>query len=152
MADLTAASQVFFDCSASRVSEVLRLVAQKATELGLATDEEALLEALKDREAQGTTGLAGGFAIPHAKSDAVVRPALLVLRFRDPIEWPSMDGVPVTCAIALLVPASGGNSLHLRLLSKLAVMLMDEGMRARIAAEDDPEAIAAIVNEGMAGA
>ncbi|MFR7733758.1 MAG: PTS sugar transporter subunit IIA [Collinsella sp.] len=69
-----------------------------------------------------------GFAVPHAKSDAIHTPGVAVLKLSEPVEWPSFDGVPVDVALALCVPRGQRlGTTHLRLLSKAAVMLMDAG-------------------------
>ena len=66
MSDYVSASHVVLGCSASTVDEVLKLLSEQAVSFGIATDAEALCEAFKAREAEGTTGMMGGFAIPHA--------------------------------------------------------------------------------------
>lgn len=149
MSELIDASHVFLGCTASTVDEVLLLVAQKAVLLGVASDVDELFEALKARELQGTTGLVGGFAIPHARCAAVREPSLIVLSFDEGIEWHSMDDVPVNCAIALLAPLEQPSSEHLALLSKLAVMLMSEDLRKDINANPSPEYIAEVIGKGM---
>ena len=90
----------------------------------------------------------GGFAIPHAKADAVKQSGVIVVKFAGDVAWDSQDGQPITCAIALLNPASEV-SAHLAMLSKVAALLMDEGFRSKIQASSDPAEIAAAVNEGL---
>ena len=97
-------SHVFLDCSAATRDEALELAANKAVELGATSDAAALLEGLKAREAEGSTGMMGGFAIPHCKSALVSDPCIVVLRFSEPVEWQAMDKAPVDCAIALFIP------------------------------------------------
>ena len=144
------ASHVFTSVSASSVDEVLRLVADKAVQLGMAEDADALLAALRQREGEGTTGMVGGFAIPHAKSELVREPCVLVLRLRDGIEWSSMDGKPVTFVIALLIPAGQAGTTYLELLSRVAVLLMDEAFRVRLLGLGDAEGISGAISEGLA--
>ncbi len=141
-------SHVLLDCPAKDTEEALTLIAEKAVELGMADDADALREALAAREAAGTTGMMGGFAIPHAKADAVKQSGVIVVKFAGDVAWDSQDGQPITCAIALLNPASEV-SAHLAMLSKVAALLMDEGFRSKIQASSDPAEIAAAVNEGL---
>ena len=149
MSDFVSASHVVLDCSASTVDEVLKLLSEQAASFGIADDVDALFEAFKAREAEGTTGMMGGFAIPHAKSDAVKQSAIIVDKFAEGVAWPSMDDAPITCAIALLTPASEAGTTHLQLLSKVAVLLMDEGFRSSVQAADDAAKIAELINAGI---
>ena len=124
-------------------------MAKKALELGITEDEAAVLAAFKAREAEGTTGMMAGFAIPHCKSLAVNGASIIVVKFAGDDEWKSMDDVPIRVAIALLVPDNKAGTTYLRMLSQLAVMLMQEEFRERVLATNDPEELAAIVNEGF---
>lgn len=120
-------------------------------EAGIANDSDALLAAFLKRESEGTTGMVDGYAIPHAKTDAVVRPAVVVLKAADGVAaWDTMDGAPVTCAIALLVPESQAGTAHLQILSKVATALTDDVFRAACKAEDDPAKVAGLINERLA--
>ena len=150
MSEFVPTSHVLLDQSAQSVDEAIELIARAAVSLGLASDADAVADAIKAREAEGTTGMMGGFAIPHAKTNAVTKEGVLVVRFTEGIAWESMDKEPITCAIVLLNTEAGAAE-HLRLLSSVAVMLMDENFRSRVQASSDPAEIAAIVNEGIAG-
>lgn len=150
--EMVPASHVLLGCEATTVDETLRFLSEQAVAFGIAEDADAVCEAFRTREEQGTTGMMGGFAIPHAKSDALARSAVFVVRFSEGVAWPSMDDVPVTCAIALLTPASEAGAGHLQLLSRVAVMLMDGDVRARILAAEGPADIAAAVSAGLAAA
>lgn len=149
MSDFVTASHVFLDCNASTVDEALRFFADKAVELGCASDADAVYESFKAREAEGTTGMTGGFAIPHAKTSSVKDAVVLVAKFAKPVDWPSMDEKPVECAIALLIPAAEAGTTHLRLLSKIAVMLMDAHEREQMLTCNDAQKLASLVNEGV---
>ena len=152
MSEFVPASNVVLGQSAASVDEALRLLAAKAVELGLSDDAEGVYGAYKAREVEGTTGMTGGFAIPHAKSDAIKAAGMIVVKFSEGIEWSSMDNAPVTCAISILTPAAEAGTTHLRLLSKVAALLMDDGFRANVQAFDDAEKIAELVNSGLAEA
>lgn len=129
----------------------LKAIAAHAVEAGIASDSDALLAAFLKRESEGTTGMVDGYAIPHAKTDAVVRPAVVVLKAADGVAaWDTMDGAPVTCAIALLVPESQAGTAHLQILSKVATALTDDVFRAACKAEDDPAKVAGLINERLA--
>ena len=147
MSETVTASHVFLGNTATSVDEVLLFLSEKAVELGITDDVESTLEAFKNREAEGTMG---GFAIPHCKSDIVKQAAVMVVKFSGEVAWSSMDNAPIKCAIALLIPAAQAGDVHLQLLSHVAVLVMDEHFRADVLASDDPEQIAARLNEGLA--
>ena len=148
MSEYIKASQVFLDNPATTVDEVLDFLADKAIEAGLSDDRAAVLEAFKAREAMGTTGMQGGFAIPHCKSAAVNDAAIFVVKFAGDVAWKSLDGKPIKMAVALFAP---DGDVHLTLLSTVATMLTDESNRSKLLAAETPEAIAAIIN-GKLGA
>lgn len=149
MSDFLKPSAVYLDNPAKTVDEVLEFLSKKAVEQGCATDETAVLEAFKAREAQGTTGMAGGFAIPHAKSSAITEPSVLVIKFAGAVEWESLDEEPIRAAIALLVPEDNKDNMHLRLLSQIAIMLVKKAFCQELLQENDPQKIAALINSGL---
>ena len=149
MSAFVSESNVMLECPATTVDEALAALAEKAVSAGFADDAAALVDAFKAREAEGTTGLMGGFAIPHAKSDAIREAGVLVARFPAGVSWSSMDSKPITCAIALLTPASQAGTTHLQLLSRVAVMLMDESVRDQLSAASDAAEIARLLNEAL---
>ena len=104
MADFVKSSHVFLDNPAKNVDEALEFLSKKMVELGYADDEKAVLDAFKARESEGTTGMMDGFAIPHAKSDAIKQTAVLLVKFAGDIEWESMDKKPIKVAIAICTP------------------------------------------------
>lgn len=150
MSDFVKVSHVYLNNSSANVDEALAFLSDKAVELGIAEDRDAVLAAFKEREAEGTTGMMGGFAIPHAKSDAIKDAAILVVKFAGDVEWESMDGKPIRVAIALLVPGGEAGTTHLKLLSKVAVLLMDDAFRSAVLAAAAADAIADAVNKGLA--
>ncbi len=131
--------------------EALRLISEKAAELGIADDADALYQAFLARESMGETGMTDGFAIPHAKTPAVKRASVIVLKNNEPIDWPSFDEKPVTCAIALMVPEEEGGREHIRLLSKTAVLLMNDGFKGLVRTSSSASEIATAVNSGIEG-
>ncbi len=149
MADFVKASQVFLDVTAADVDEVLEFLAKKAVESGVSDDEAGVLAGLKSREVEGTTGMMGGFAIPHCKSNVVKGASVMVLKFANDVSWESMDGEPIRVAVALFVPDNKAGTTYLRMLSQLAVMLMSEEFREKLLATNDADVIAALVNEGL---
>lgn len=149
MSDFVQASCVFLDNPATTVDEALEFLASKACELGIGTDKAAVLESFKAREKEGTTGMMDGFAIPHAKCDAIQKAGVLVVKFAGNVAWETIDGKPIRAAIALCVPAQEAGTTHLQLLSRVAVMLMDETFRTETLADNDAASIAVRINAGL---
>mgnify|MGYP003180814092 FL=1 len=147
MSETVTASHVFLGNTASSVDEVLQFLSEKAVEIGVTDDAEATLEAFKNREAEGTTGMMEGFAIPHAKSDAITEAAVIVVKDESGVTgWDTMDGAPVNVAIALLIPGAQAGTTHLKILSKVAEALMDEDFRATVKGSTDAAEIAKTIN------
>lgn len=145
------ASNVFCGQTVENRDAALALISERAVEAGIAEDSAELYAAFLKREAEGTTGMVEGFAIPHAKSDTVKAAQVMVLKSSEGIaSWETMDESPVTCAIALLVPESEAGTSHLQILSKVATALTDEAFRAAVKSADDPAAIAKLINERLA--
>ncbi len=147
MSEMITPANVFLNVEASSVDDVLKFLAGKAVELGYADDADAVLASFKHREELGSTGMADGFAIPHAKDDAIKKPGILVAKLAGDVSWKSTDDVPVTTAIGLVMPGAEAGTTHLVVLAKVSSMLMHEDARARISESDDPAAIAATVAE-----
>lgn len=127
--------------------EVLSFVSNQAVKAGIADDADAVMNAFLAREAEGTTGMMEGFAIPHAKSDAITEAAVIVVKDDSGVTgWDTMDGAPVNVAIALLIPGAQAGTTHLKILSKVAEALMDEGFRATVKGSTDAAEIAKTIN------
>ena len=143
--------QVFVDVDVTSKGEALEFFAEKGAELGIGSSAGEILGAFRAREDLGPTGMEGGLAIPHAKSDAISRPAVCLAKFSRPLEWESLDGQPVTVAVALYGPESEAGSTHVRYLSKVAVMASRPGFSSFISSGDDPQEIATRLSDGILG-
>lgn len=127
--------------------EALSFVSNQAVKAGIANDADAVMNAFLAREAEGTTGMLEGFAIPHAKSDAITEAAVIVVKDDSGVTgWDTMDGAPVNVAIALLIPGAQAGTTHLKILSKVAEALMDEDFRATVKGSSDAAEIAKTIN------
>ncbi len=88
-------------------------------------DSKAYTELVLNREKEGTTGLGGGIAIPHGKGSCVTKPALAAMVVKNGVDYEALDGEPVKLVFLIAAPNTKDN-VHLDVLSKLAVMLMEE--------------------------
>ena len=92
---------------------------------GKIRDEEAYRQEVYRREEEGTTGIGEGIAIPHGKCDAVIKPGLAAMVIPDGVDFDSLDGAPVHLIFLIAAPNTKDN-IHLDVLSKLSMLLMDE--------------------------
>ena len=146
-ADFVKVENVFVAEDFASRDEALSFVSNQAVKAGLANDADAVMNAFLAREAEGTTGMMEGFAIPHAKSDAISEAAVIVVKDESGVTgWDTMDGAPVNVAIALLIPGAQAGTTHLKILSKVAEALMDEDFRATVKGSTDAAEIAKTIN------
>lgn len=146
-ADFVKVENVFVAEDFASRDEALSFVSNQAVKAGVANDADAVMNAFLAREAEGTTGMMEGFAIPHAKSDAINEAAVIVVKDESGVTgWDTMDGAPVNVAIALLIPGAQAGTTHLKILSKVAEALMDEDFRATVKGSTDAVEIAKTIN------
>ena len=91
---------------------------------GNITDREEYKQGILAREANGTTGIGGGIAIPHSKNKAVIKAGLASMTVPDGVDYEAMDGEPSDVFFMIAAPAEGSD-VHLEALSRLSVILMD---------------------------
>ena len=140
MSEFVKEDNVFVNQDADSRQAVLRFIADRAAELGITDDADAVYEAFLAREDMGETGMTDGFAVPHA---------VIVVKNNHPLEWPSFDDKPVDVAISLLVPDGEAGTTHIKLLSKTAVLLMKDEFKNLVRSTDDRKAIADAINAGI---
>ncbi|ASN07308.1 PTS fructose transporter subunit IIBC [Virgibacillus necropolis] len=117
------------NATASSQKGVFQTIADIAKATGIATSEDDVVEGLQSREAESTTGFQEGFAIPHTQSEAIVKPAIVIVRTETGIEWESFDGEPAFFFLSLLIPKEEAGTTHLQALSALSRVLMDDEKR-----------------------
>lgn len=122
--------------------EIFEQVAAIAFQQDRIVNPIKVVEGLFQREAQTSTGMIDGFAIPHTQNEAVKSPSVIILRNSSEIEWETLDGSNVTFILAILIPKQADDNLHLTILSALSRKLMDEKYRNHLlAAESRTEVI-----------
>lgn len=109
--------------------EALDQVVDLMTKSGKINDVEAYRQRVYAREEESTTGIGEGIAIPHGKCDAVTKPGLAAMVVKDGVDFDSLDGEPVHLIFLIAAPNTEDN-IHLDVLSKLSVLLMDEQFTA----------------------
>jgi PTS system nitrogen regulatory IIA component len=119
------------------LEQAARLLAGSADQ----PDAEHIFERLLERERLGSTGLAGGVALPHARMPGIEESRGAFLRLAEGVEFDALDGGPVDLVFALLVPENA-NEEHLQLLARLAAMFNEEELRERLRKAEAEEAMA----------
>lgn len=149
MSEFVREENVFVKQSVANRYDVLRFIAERAVELGVANSADAVYKAFLAREEMGETGMTDGFAVPHAKDASILQASVIVFKNDHPIDWPSFDEKPVDIAISLLVPDNEAGTSHIKLLSKTAVLLMRDDFKNLLRGTDDRKAIADAINAGI---
>ncbi len=107
--------------------QVFEYLADLAFFQGYTNDRKKLVQAFIEREKEGTTGFENFVAIPHALTEAIVKTRIYIILLKNAVKWKTLDETnKVKFVIALLVPKSKRNKIHLSILSKTAQKLMDE--------------------------
>ncbi len=113
---------------------------------GKINDREAYRQEVYRREEESTTGIGEGIAIPHGKGSFVERPGLAAMVVRDGVDFDSLDGEPVHLIFLIAAPNTEDN-VHLDVLSKLSMLLMDESFAANLKAASTVEEFLQIVDK-----
>ncbi|MFT8187348.1 fructose PTS transporter subunit IIA [Streptococcus agalactiae] len=127
--------------------DVFAYLAGLVVENDYADDTDQVYKSLLSREEEGTTGMMDGFAIPHAKSQAVIKPGIAVLKLKNGVEWESMDGKLIDSVIALFIPDTEVGSTHLTYLSKIARILMKNDFKNDFKEAHEIEEIETVFNK-----
>lgn len=109
------------------------------------SDEESYKKAVLNRESEGTTGIGEGIAIPHAKTDSVVSPGLAAMTLPEGVDFESLDGQPVYLIFMIAAPNSEEN-VHLDVLSRLSMLLMDTSFREQLLNAESKEEFLNIID------
>ncbi|WP_085505858.1 PTS fructose transporter subunit IIABC [Thalassobacillus devorans] len=142
--DLLKKDTILLDLSAHSKAEAIDELVSKLDQAGRLNDKQGFKEAILEREAQSTTGIGEGIAIPHAKTSAVKEPAIAFGRSSEGLDYESLDGEP-TNLFFMIAASEGANKTHLETLSRLSSFLMDKNFRSQLEqAKTEDEIIEAI--------
>ena len=119
---------VSFAFDAKTKDDVLKGVGKMMYDAGKVNDLNAYMDGIYEREAEFSTGIGNGVAIPHCKRNCVREAAFTLVKLRNSVEWESLDGGPVDYVIMLAAQDTSDN-VHLKMLSALAQNLMDDDFR-----------------------
>ena len=117
---------------------------------GKLRDKETYRQGVYAREQEGSTGIGEGIAIPHCKSDAVIKPGLAAMVVKDGVEFESLDGQPAHLFFLIAAPNTEDN-VHLDVLSRLSVLLMDEDFTNKLRQATSVSEFKQIIEEAEKG-
>ena len=123
--DLLAVESIDLNGKVTGKDEALDAMVALMAKSGKINDVEKYRKGVYAREEEGTTGIGEGIAIPHCKSDAVSKPSLAAMVIKDGVDFEALDGEKVNLIFLIAAPNMEDN-VHLDVLSKLSVLLMDE--------------------------
>ena len=123
--DLLDKRSISLNAAPADKKETLDLAVELMAKSGKLSDVEKYREQVYAREEESTTGIGEGIAIPHGKCDAVKTPGLAAMVIKNGVDYDSLDGEPVTLLFLIAAPNTKDN-VHLDVLSKLSVLMMDE--------------------------
>ena len=123
---------VLLESTSRTKEEVIQEMVDAFYVSGRTSDRDLLEQALWAREAEYSTGLGHGFAIPHCKTDAVTANSICILKLKEPIDWDSIHGEQVRMVVLLALRKSDAANTHMQVFSSLARKLDDEDFRQHL--------------------
>jgi nitrogen PTS system EIIA component len=141
---------VSLDDDASSKKRVLEHAARHLADRYEEPTAEQIFERLLERERLGSTGLAGGIALPHARMPSLEIPRAAFLRLAQAVDFDALDGQPVDLVFALLVPEDA-NEEHLQLLASLAALFNQPELCARLREAETPAVVVGLLTGETGG-
>lgn len=144
--DLLRKDIMIMDLQATEKEPAITEMIESLKKHGVINDDSKFKEAILNREAQSSTGLGDGIAMPHAKTDAVNSPAVLFAKSNIGVEYESLDGQPAFLFFMIAVP-DGANDTHLETLASLSRLLMDPDFIGKLKEAQTPDDVHALFSE-----
>lgn len=144
--DLLDKRSILLDAAPKTKNEALDQIVELMDKSEKISDLEAYRKQVYLREEESTTGIGEGIAIPHGKCDAVKRPGLAAMVIKDGVDFEALDDEPVTLMFLIAAPNTEDN-VHLDVLSKLSVLMMDEEFSKSLREAKSVEEFLAIIDK-----
>ncbi len=144
--DLLKPESIALGVSAQNKQDAIDKLVALMEKAGNVKDAKAYKEGVLRREEEGTTGVGEGVAIPHAKTAAVTKPGLAAMTVPDGVDYESLDGLPTNLFFLIAAPDTEEN-VHLDVLGRLSVMLMNDAFRADLLAAKDAKTFLDIIDK-----
>ena len=144
--DLLFKDLMIMDLEANTKETAIDEMVNQLVEKAIIDDADVFKEGIMEREAQTSTGLGDGIAMPHSKNSVVNQPAVLFAKSKTGVDFEALDNEPVHLFFMIAVP-EGENDLHLQVLAKLARSLVDATFIADLKKAKNPERILELFNQ-----
>lgn len=144
--DLMIKDVMIMDLKATTKDEAISELIASLNKSGRINDAELFKEAIYNREAQSSTGIGGGIAMPHAKTKAVNEPTVVFAKSKAGIDYDSLDGAPAHVFFMIAAPEGAGNT-HLRTLAALSKLLIDSEFIKQLMNTKTPDEVTALFDE-----
>ncbi|WP_413526949.1 fructose-specific PTS transporter subunit EIIC [Marinilactibacillus psychrotolerans] len=144
--DLLRKDLMILDLQATEKEAAIDEMIERLSEKNVISDKETYKEGIMQREAQTSTGLGDGVAMPHSKNKAVKEPAVLFAKSSKGVDYESLDGQPTHYLFMIAAP-EGGNDLHLQVLASLSRKLVNPEVLEQLDQASTPEDVQAIFAE-----
>ena len=144
--DLLKKQTISLNPEVSTKNEAIDFLVDLMDKGGNISDKEVYRQGVYDREAQGTTGIGEGVAIPHSKNSAVKEAGLASMIVKDGLDFDSLDGTPAHIFFLIAAPDTEAN-VHLEVLARLSTLLMDKDFRQRLIDAKDVDEYLNIIDE-----
>ena len=126
--------------------EAMDMAVELMAASGKVQDKEAYRALVYAREEESTTGVGEGIAIPHGKGDCIDKPGLAAMIIKDGVDYEALDDEPVNILFLIAAPDTKDN-VHLDVMSKLSMMLMDEDFRNNLINAKDVDEFLAVIDK-----
>ncbi|MBU3157199.1 PTS fructose transporter subunit IIABC [Clostridium estertheticum] len=143
--ELLKKNTIILDLKSNSKADVIDELVNKLDSAGILNDKEEYKKAILKREADFSTGIGEGIAIPHAKVAAVKTPALAFGRSTDGIDFDSLDDAPANIFF-MIAATEGANNTHLETLSRLSTLLMNEDFKKKLLIVKTPEEVLSLID------
>ena len=144
--DLLSIDSIEIGSSYKDKDELLKNAVKLMCRSGIINNEKEYLNSVLEREKESTTGVGNGIAIPHGRCKAVDKAGLAAIVLNKPVEYEALDNKPVELLFLIAAPEDKGN-VHLEILSKLAMMLMDQEFTFRLKNSRTAEEFIRVIDE-----
>lgn len=144
--DLLRKDVMLMDLQSVTKEAVIDEMIASLNEAGVIKDVAVFREGILNREAQMTTGLGDGIAMPHAKNEAVLQPTVLFAKSNKGVDYESLDGQPTTLFFMIAAP-EGANDTHLSALAELSQYLMKDGFADALKQTTTPDEVIEVFNQ-----
>lgn len=145
MNEIIKSDYIHLHCSLATKESLFQAASQWAAEAQIIENAEIFLHGLWDREAEFSTGVGDGIAIPHCRLEAIRRPSVFFVHLEQPICWSPDEQVDLVLVLA--VPLSNAENTHIKLLSQLARKLIDETFVGQLRSLDKVSDICTLFND-----